>query len=113
MFKWINPDKLSFARYYQDSKTQKQPSFLFLFLFHRMIFMNQKEHPVVVWRKLIHKRLRFGHFHAEFQSFWSVGIMTKNAFRLIFFNLFSFFVSQNDSYEPKNTSCDGLEELGP
>ena len=37
----------------------------------------------MVWRKLVHKPPRPGHFHAEFRPFWSVGIMTKNAFRPI------------------------------
>ena len=77
MLAWINPTKLSLARYFQDIKTHKHPSFLFSSWFHRMILLNKTGYSVVVWRKLVHKQPRFGHFHAEFWPFWSVVIMTK------------------------------------
>ena len=85
--------------------------FFFFSISDRMIFMNQKEHSMVVWRKSVHKQPRFGHFHAKFWPFWSMGIMT---FRPIFFNSFYFFVliSSNDYCESNRTFCGDLEEIG-
>ena len=68
--------------------------------FTKWFLWKKKENSVVVWRKSIHKRPRFSHFHAEFRLFWSVIIMTKNDFRPSFFNFFLFYFIYG-SHEPK------------
>ena len=107
---------LNFGPFWSVGIMTFEPSFfnyfLSFFLFHVMILMKKKEHYVVVWGKLVHKQPRFGHFHAKFRPFWSVGIMTKKFLRLSFF-IFFVSISHNDSYEQKRTFCGGLEEIYP
>ena len=46
---------------------------------------------MVVWRKLVHKQLRFGHFHTKFRPFLEGSlIMTKKYFRVCFLIFFCF-----------------------
>ena len=68
---------------------------------------------MVVWRKLVDKRPRFGHFRAGFWPFLERGNHVKKSFRPSFFNFFFFVtISHTDSYEPKRTFCGGLREIG-
>ena len=52
-------------------------------------------------------------FMPHFSRFWSMGIMTKSAFRPSFFKFFFASISQNGYYQPKRTLCGGLEEISP